>query len=207
MACLIVSAGCERKTHHERVIDTRAPVVAVGRVTRIDASNAPEVLPVPPERTVTAGPFIPVGNDGAVAGAIAHTRTFTTDDGLPMDDIMCAYRTPDGALWFGTNGGGITRYDGHSFTNYSMAHGLPDNTILSLRGDRQGNLWIGTSTGGLCRFDGHRFTTFTIGEGTGLAKGINCIQEDQQGVLWFGSRGHGVFRYDGKDFTIMPVIE
>ncbi|HNM69348.1 MAG TPA: hypothetical protein PKG57_06790, partial [Flavobacteriales bacterium] len=106
MACLIVSAGCERKTHHERVIDTRAPVVAVGRVTRIDASNAPEVLPVPPERTVTAGPFIPVGNDGAVAGAIAHTRTFTTDDGLPMDDIMCAYRAPDGALWFGTNGGG-----------------------------------------------------------------------------------------------------
>lgn len=207
MACLVVSAGCEREIHHERSVETRMPVAAVGRVTRIDAANAPEVLPVPPERTVTAGPFIPVGNDGAVAGAIAHTRTFTTDDGLPMDDIMCAYRAPDGALWFGTNGGGITRYDGHSFTNYSMAHGLPDNTILSLRGDRQGNLWIGTSTGGLCRFDGHRFTTFTIGEGTGLAKGINCILEDQQGVLWFGSRGHGVFRYDGKDFTIMPVID
>jgi signal transduction histidine kinase/ligand-binding sensor domain-containing protein len=181
--------------------------VAHGRVTPVDAHNAPEVLTVPRERTVKAGPFEPITEQGEATRAIAHTRTWTTDDGLPMDDITCGYMDPNGMLWFGTNGGGISRYDGRSFTNFTMAHGLPDNTILSLGGDRLGNIWIGTSTGGLCRFDGHRFTTFNIGEGTGLSKGISCMVEDAKGVLWFGSRGHGVFRYDGKDFTILPVID
>ncbi len=214
LACMIALAACTSPPP-PTAPPVHAPVEARGRVTLINDINAPEVVPVPPERTVKSGPFVPVGEKGMVAGAMAHTRTYTTDDGLPMDDIMCAYLAANGMLWFGTNGGGITRYDGRSFTNYTMAHGLPDNTILSLNGDRKGHIWIGTSTGGLCRFDGHRFTTFTIGGGTGLAKGINCIVEDTSGTMWFGSRGLGVFRLDpsassgksGNDFTILPVID
>ena len=165
---------------------------AHGRVTTIDAHNAPEVLTVPPERTVKAGPFEPITEQSEATRAIAHTRTWTTDDGLPMDDITCGYLDANGMLWFGTNGGGISRYDGRSFTNFTMAHGLPDNTILSLGGDRQGNIWIGTSTGGLCRFDGHSFTTFSIGEGTGHSKENSCMEENTKDLLWLGTNGHGM---------------
>ncbi|MBP6389248.1 MAG: hypothetical protein KA175_06915 [Flavobacteriales bacterium] len=182
----------------------RAVIEAKGRVTRIEAANAPEVVALPPERIVKAGSFLPVGEGAAM---LPHMRTYTTDEGLPMDDIMCAYLAADGTLWFGTNGGGVTRYDGYSFTDITMAHGLPDNTILSIGGDSKGNVWIGTSTGGLCRYDGRRFTTYTIGESTGLSKGITCMREDKDGTLWFGSRGHGVFRYTEDRFTILPVLD
>ena len=213
-ACIMVLAAC---TPPAPPPDPRVPMPVVptqGRVTLIDTNNAPEVVAVPPARIVPAPPFVPVGADGTVAVAIAHTRTYTTDDGLPLDYISCTYRASNGMLWFGTNGGGVTRYDGRSFTNFTMNHGLPDNTIMALGGDRNGNIWIGTSTGGLCRYDGHRFTTFSIGDGTGLNKGIHTMIEDKDGIMWFGSRGQGVFRHDPsrthqngqEEFTIMPVI-
>ncbi len=201
-ACLL--AACA-KAPEERVQRAARVREAAGRVTRIDASNAPEVVPVPPERTVKGGPFLPPAGDGG--GATAHMHTYGTDDGLAMDDISCAYLDPSGMLWFGTNGGGISRFDGHAFRNFTMAHGLPDNTILTIGGDGRGDLWIGTSTGGLCRYDGRTFVTLPVNDAQGLSRGITCMLEDPDGTLWFGSRGHGLYRFDGSGFTTLPVID
>ncbi|MBP9081035.1 MAG: hypothetical protein KBF80_12370 [Flavobacteriales bacterium] len=181
----------------------RQVVPAPGRATAL-LEHPPTVTPMGAPITVQAAPFRPV--EGGDAGAKAHLEHFTTDDGLLMDDIMCGYLDQRGMLWFGTNGGGITRYDGHAFTNFTMAQGLPDNVILSLGGDSRGNLWVGTSTGGLCKYDGHRFTTYDPARATGLGKGINRIVEGADSTLWFGSRGHGVFRYAQDRFDVLPVL-
>ena len=172
----------------------------------MDAANAPDVVEIPPPSVIKAAPFTAV-HEGPVLGdlgGLSHMRSFSTDDGLPMDDILCGYLDASGMLWFGTNGGGITRYDGRSFTNFTMAHGLPDNVILSLGGDHKGNLWIGTSTAGLCRYDGRSFTTEVTSDGPqpeGIGRGIPCMLEDAKGTLWFGTRGRGLIRYDGTAFT------
>ena len=36
-----------------------------------------------------------------------------------------------GNLWFGTWGGGVSKYDGKSFTTYSVAQGLSSNDVFS----------------------------------------------------------------------------
>ncbi|MCC6839567.1 MAG: response regulator [Flavobacteriales bacterium] len=181
----------------------KQPAPARGKVT-LFTEHPPGTAPMAQPLTLPAAPFRPVTNERA--GLKAHLEHFTTDDGLLMDDIMCGHMDSHGMLWFGTNGGGLARYDGHAFTNFTMAHGLPDNVILSLCHDRAGNLWIGTSTGGICKYDGYRFTTFNPAQAKGLGCGINAIVEAPDGALWFASRGHGVFRYANGRFNVYPVL-
>ena len=49
-----------------------------------------------------------------------------------------------GDLWFGTQGNGVSKYDGTVFTNYPIQCGLSDNTVLGITKDKQGHLWFGT---------------------------------------------------------------
>ena len=69
-----------------------------------------------------------------------------------------------GNLWFGTGGGGVSRYDGKSFTTFTTAQGLANNFVCSITEDKTGNLWFGTG-GGVSRYDGKSFTTFTTAQG------------------------------------------
>ena len=38
-------------------------------------------------------------------------QTFTQEDGLADDLVNSVYQSSDGAMWFGTNPGGVSRYD------------------------------------------------------------------------------------------------
>jgi len=132
-------------------------------------------------------------------GGISQFRTFSTDDGLALDGVNTAILDSRDHLWFGTNGNGISRYDGSNFTNYSTSQGLVDNTVRTMMEDSKGNIWIGTIAG-ISRFDGFSFTNYSISDG--LANDVVFgIEEDNAGNLWFGTGGAGVSRFDGKTFT------
>ena len=103
-----------------------------------------------------------------------------------------------GNLWLGTSGG-VSKYDGKSFTTFADKEGLANNTVLSMLEDKSQNLWFGTD-GGVSKYDGKSFTTFADKEG--LANNtVWSILEDKSGNLWFGTYGGGVSKYDGKSFT------
>jgi ligand-binding sensor domain-containing protein len=61
-----------------------------------------------------------------------------------------------GTVWVGTWGGGLARFDGEKYTNYTVRDGLPSNHVFMLHEDLQGNLWVGTSHG-LSRFENGNF--------------------------------------------------
>jgi len=129
------------------------------------------------------------------AGGSSNFINYTTDLGLALDAIACGFRDKTGNLWFGTDGGGVSRYDGKSFTNFTTAQGLANNSVWSIMEDKTGNLWFGTYGGGVCRYDGGSFTNFTTAQG--LANNtVWSITEDKMGNLWFGTDGGGVSRYD-----------
>jgi ligand-binding sensor domain-containing protein/class 3 adenylate cyclase len=146
-----------------------------------------------PLRDSAGRPFV-MGN-----GGLAGFTTFTSDEGLPLDVINCAFRDHMGNLWFGTRGAGVSRYDGHSFVNFSTAHGFPGLSVLCITEDRRGHLWFGSGAG-VTRYDGRTFTTWSRAQG--LPADLVCsIHEDKRGNMWFGTDGDGVVRYDGKTFT------
>ncbi len=127
--------------------------------------------------------------------------TFDSDDGLAMDGVSWGHKSAlcdrSGNLWFGTQGGGVSRYDGKSFTIFTTGHGLANNTVWSILEDQSGNIWFGTYGGGVSRYDGKSFTSFTTEHGL-TNNNVRSIIEDQNGDLWFGTEGGGVSRYDGK---------
>ena len=120
---------------------------------------------------------------------------------MGLEDVDTAYNPNyivaiavdgDGIVWVGTWGGGLAKFDGDQFTNYTVADGLPSNHVFMLHEDSDGTLWVGTSHGLTTFMDGkfgHRLTTH---EGL-FSNTIFSMDTQQDGLLWVGSFG-GVTR-------------
>ncbi|MEO0778008.1 MAG: two-component regulator propeller domain-containing protein [Bacteroidota bacterium] len=104
-----------------------------------------------------------------------------------------------GHLWLGTDGYGICKYDGQTFTHFTRQDGLCDNAIGELMVDRQNRLWIGTFWGGLAKYDGEKFTNYTQ-DGVIQGSEVGGFFEDENGDIWFGVENNGVYQYDGSTF-------
>lgn len=87
---------------------------------------------------------------------------------LSGNRISSLAQTPDSAIWVGTNGTGLNRFDPltNSFKHYTMANGLPNNVIYAIIDDRNGNLWLSTNNG-LSRFNirTETFTNYDVNDG------------------------------------------
>ena len=132
--------------------------------------------------------------------------TFTTDNGLSLDQVYCSYRDRWGNLWFGTNGGGVSKYDGKTFVNYTTEHGLASNVVWCITQDHAGNLWFGTDGSGVSKYDGEAFTNYTTGDGL-PDNVVFSILEDKKNNLWFATLAGGVSKWDGKRYTIYTTKE
>src|ERR1700744_2323724 len=72
---------------------------------------------------------------------------FTNKYQEEADNIHCGLQDKAGNLWFGTTGDGVYRYDGKSFTNFTMKDGLDTNQIFSIMEYKIGNIWFGSRNG------------------------------------------------------------
>ncbi|MBX2826988.1 MAG: hypothetical protein KTR22_02430 [Flavobacteriaceae bacterium] len=125
---------------------------------------------------------------------------FTDEDGLGGGRINDIVEDDEGNVWFSTYGG-LSKFDGNSFTNYPVKAGPVDNDLWALVIGNDGNFWMGTSEG-IARYDGKEFTHFPIplAEVEDLnpilsPRRISSIMEDDLGNIWFGTDGHGITIY------------
>jgi len=125
--------------------------------------------------------------------------------GLTNSIIRSLLQDKDGNIWFGTSGGGLSKFDGNSITNYTSKEGLCNDKIRSILQDRQGNLWFGTHENGVSKFDGNDFINFSVREGL-PGTTINAIIQDRKDNIWFGTSA-GACKYDGKNFTTFTTKE
>lgn len=98
-----------------------------------------------------------------------------------------------GNVWCGTWGGGLSRFDGKQFKNYTVKDGLPANHVFALYRDSQDVLWIGTSHG-LAKYHPKedKFSVYTKNNGL-FAENVFSMSTAEDGSLWVGSFG-GVAR-------------
>lgn len=127
---------------------------------------------------------------------LGHFTNYTTEDGLALDGVTCSMCDHFGNIWFGTPGGGISRFDGKKFTNFNTQNGLSGNNIRNLVEDHQGNIWILTYGKGLSIYDGRSIRSFGKKEGL-VNNEVFCVFEDSKKRIWLGTK-QGVFIYDGK---------
>ncbi len=96
-----------------------------------------------------------------------------------------------GVVWAGTWGGGLSRFDGKDWRQYTVAEGLPGNHVFMLHIDPKGVLWVGTNNG-LARMEGESFKVLTIADGL-FNNAVFSMATARDGTLWVGSFG-GVAR-------------
>ena len=62
-------------------------------------------------------------------------------EGIGSNRFTPLLEAPDGAIWLGTENGGITRYFEGRFTTYTTSDGLASNVVSGITADQQGHLW------------------------------------------------------------------
>ena len=50
-------------------------------------------------------------------------KNYSTDDGLPANEIRAITEDANGVKWFGTDGGGVAKLDGDTWTVYDEEDG------------------------------------------------------------------------------------
>ena len=93
----------------------------------------------------------------------------------------------DGIVWCGTWGGGLARFDGKTWRNYTVADGLPGNHVFMLHLDEVGTLWIGTNNG-LARRDGDKFSVMNTEHGL-FSNNVFSMATGPGDDKWIGSYG------------------
>jgi len=122
-------------------------------------------------------------------------NTFTRKDGLANEYVFAIGIDDDGYKWFGTNGGGASRYKDGKWKTYFPLHGLADYWIYTFASQKDGTLWIGTWAGANSfNLKTSKFTTYVKELVNEWVYGLGVDHEDR---VWFGTEG-GVSMYDGS---------
>jgi ligand-binding sensor domain-containing protein/serine phosphatase RsbU (regulator of sigma subunit) len=74
-------------------------------------------------------------------------RNYNVEDGLTQSQVYCIFQDSRGYMWFGTNTGGVSKFDGKTFQNYTPENGLLSTTVYSIAEDKHQNLYFGTYDG------------------------------------------------------------
>lgn len=130
-----------------------------------------------------------------VSGLHFHFKNYSNDAGLPQSQVYTIYQARNGYLWIGTLGGGVSKFNGITFTNFNTSDGLTDNHVRTICEDNAGDIWFGTNEG-VCRYDGNTFFHFNAGNDLDNSI-VRIIMEDNSGNLWFGTE-NGAWLYDRK---------
>ncbi|MEO5582574.1 MAG: two-component regulator propeller domain-containing protein, partial [Saprospiraceae bacterium] len=111
------------------------------------------------------------------------------------DHINFINEDKTGAIWIGTYGAGLARYDTltKKITHFQLGNGFPDSTCWTGFISNDGVLWIATENSNLLfKADPFRRSIISITTGNPTLSFI----EDEQGSLWAGTAGGGVFKFD-----------
>lgn len=86
-------------------------------------------------------------------------RHFTTEDGLPSNELHDVIQDRNGYIWIASELG-VSRYDGYKFENFGISDGMPDQVIFDLQEDSKGRIWFHSFSGKLACFDNGRILKY-----------------------------------------------
>jgi len=170
-------------------IPTGVPIPTAGRVVQAVHPRPTKALP-------------PSTKDAA----IAHLQYLDVEQGMISAFVRVVIEDQSGNIWLAALDGGVSVFNGESFTHYTENEGLSNNRVSCIAEDQHGNIWLGTLGGGVSVYNGESFTHYTENEGLSNNR-VSCIAEDQHGQVWIGTVGGGVSVFNGESFTHYTVKE
>jgi len=128
---------------------------------------------------------------------VPQWRYLTGDDGLAANDVWTVMQAQDGALWFGTSGGGASRFNGRwiPYDRENTDGGLASNWVRSIVQSSDGSLWMGTSRG-VSRFHEETWEFFNSNDGL-PGDDVSVLRQTDDGIIRAGTNS-GLASYDGQ---------
>lgn len=127
------------------------------------------------------------------------------EDGLCNEVVNDILEDRTENVWMATHHGGISRFNGTSFDNFTCDRMIKGVEVWSLYEDTEGNIWFPAEGYGVYKFtpsteklDKDPFTRY--GKNEGLAsEAIQCIYQDSEKRFWLGGY-MGLFRFKNDSF-------
>jgi len=126
-----------------------------------------------------------------------HFTNYNTESGLPQSQVLSIYQDEKGYMWFGTNSGGVSKFDGTKFQNFGSNEGLSNNSVFSICGNGKGELYFGTGHG-FSVYNGFEFKVFDEKKGLTSLTVYKTLYDN--GKVWLGT-DKGVFLYENQKVT------
>jgi len=136
---------------------------------------------------------------GAYTFKNGELKNISEKDGLSNNSVNDIHQDRNGHYWFATHFGGISKYDGSVFTNFTKQGTIQGEEVWSIFEDNKGRIWFPAENFGVYRFDENEFQNFN--ESNGLTtNAIQSIYEDREGRFWMGGY-KGLFRLENNKIT------
>jgi len=220
----LIAAACSKEEKEQKAQAPETP--AATQLEQPSQTLLPEVQPEAPSpvpsgykvidsfnvgqnvyvRSMTVDPVAKtlwVGTSVGVLEIDIQTRnmlnSYTRDHGLANEYVFGMMVDSKGRKWFGTNGGGITRFKDGDWKTYFPMHGLADYWVYSFAEQSNGAIWVGTWAGlNELNPETGKFKTYLKELVNEWVYGLGVDNKDQ---VWVGTEG-GINMYDGKTWHV-----
>ena len=141
--------------------------------------------------------------DGLIEFDGERFHLYSDRHGLSDETVNAAAEDSAGAVWIGTDAGGVAKLTRNGFVSFRQADGLEHDYVTSISQSRAGRVRVGGRYPVLSEFDGQRFTSgwFSI---PGRVEGaVYDVLEDHKGDVWVGTPS-GLLRF--PEITIVARL-
>lgn len=119
------------------------------------------------------------------------------NSGLGGNNIVSSFRDEEGAFWFASFNGTLTRYRNGQWKVYNESHGLNTEAVYWVTQDGNGTHWVGTKDG-IFQKKGERFEKKWSQENGLMGNTIYNLYFDRKQRLWIGAAS-GLMRIEGDE--------
>lgn len=134
--------------------------------------------------------------------ALYQTASLDMKDLEIKENSNCVFEDLKGNMWYGSNGNGLTKYDGNNYSYYNIEQGLSGNFVRDIEQDKMGNLWISTNKG-VNFYNGIFFINFS--EKIPLkGKETFGMYKDNAENIYVGAYA-GYYKFNGSDFNYVKL--
>lgn len=126
--------------------------------------------------------------------------SISESEGLCRNNIVSILEDDWGNTWFGSSGGGVSRYNGQLFVHYTNKNGLEGKNVYACYQTPDSAIWLGSSAPGITCIKSGEIRQFNSTTGFTDAKVKNLYYSTYHQLLFIATEGDGIWIYRNDEF-------